>query len=241
VTSEKLASLSVDDLYLLADRMGLDLPPGLERVFVLEEILAVFAEDSEERLASRGGALRVDEMKYSGSEPDALYVSPEPSPALQRRYNETMIRALVRDPSWAFAYWDISDAERSLLRCNDSAAALFLRVTELDGDEGKREFFDIPISYDDLQWYINLPRAGVRFRIDLCARHPGSRLRSLARSNVIEAPRQALSPGQGKADAGAIELLRLSGLEELHIEAPLEENPQRILRDQPEAAVRERR
>jgi hypothetical protein len=58
---------------------------------------------------------------------------------------------------------------------------------------------------------------------------------------VIEAPRQALSPGQGKADAGAIELLRLSGLEELHIEAPLEENPQRILRDQPEAAVRERR
>ena len=86
VTSEKLASLSVADLYLLADRMGLDLPSGLERPFVLEEILDALAEEREENLESRGDALRVEAMKYSGSEPDAPYVQQEPSPTLERRY-----------------------------------------------------------------------------------------------------------------------------------------------------------
>jgi len=233
VTSEKLASLSVEDLYLFAERMGLDLPSGLERVFVLEEILDVLAEDSEERLAARGDALRVEEMKYSGSEPDSIVLAKDPEQVLERRYNETMIRALVRDPSWAFAFWDISDAERTAFRGEDQGAALFLRVSELDG-AAKKEFFDIPVSFDDLQWYINLPRPAVRFRIDLCARHGASRLRVLARSNEVEAPRQSLSFGSERPDSRALELLRLSGLGELHIEAPAADNPQRILSGGPD-------
>lgn len=229
VTSEKLSSLSVEDLYLLAERMGLDLPAGLERVFVLEEILDVLAEDSAERLASRGDALRVEEMKYSGAGADDIEIAREPEAVLERRYNETMVRALVRDPSWAFAFWDISDAERAALRGGEQSAALFLRVSELDGETAKREFFDIPVTFDDLQWYINLPRSGVRFRIDLCARHGASRLRVLARSNEVEAPRQSLSVGSPRPDSRVFELLRLSGLGELHIDAPPADNPQRIL------------
>ncbi len=241
MTSAKLASLSVEDLYLLADRMGLDLPVGLERPFVLEEILAVLEEDSEERQASRGDALRVEEMKYSGSEPDTPFSEGEPPPSLERRYNETMIRALVRDPSWAFAYWDISDAERSSLGEEEAEASLFLRVNELDGEESKKEFFDIPVSRDDLQWYINLPPSGSRYRIDLCSRRPGCRCRCLARSNVVEVPRQALSLGPGGLDARSRELLRLSGIEELRIEAPGElPNPQRILSESAEPAALDR-
>ncbi len=240
MTSEKLASLSVEDLYLLADRMGLDLPSGLERVFVLEEILEALEEDSEDRLAARGDALRVEEMKYSGSEPDAPFMQREAPQALERRYNETMVRALVRDPSWAFAYWDISDAERASLAGEESAASLFLRVTETDGEEGRREFFDIPVSHDDIQWYINLPRPGVRFRIDLCARRASSRFRTLARSNEVSAPRQALAAPASTLDARALALLRLSGLEEFHIEAGEGGNPQRLSDRLEEAAAEPR-
>jgi hypothetical protein len=233
VTSEKLGSLSVEDLYLLADRMGLDLPPGLERVFVLEELLGALADETEENRG--GGSLRVGEMRFSGSEPDAIYAHREAPPTLQRRYNETMVRSLVRDPSWAFAYWDISDAEREKLQDGDSPASLFLRITEAKNEDSRKIFFDIPVSYDDLQWYINLPRPGIRFRIDLCARRPGSRLRVLARSNEIAAPRQTVS-ARSKPDARSASLLRLSGIEELRIEARSEGNPRRILDDTPGAS-----
>jgi hypothetical protein len=153
------------------------------------------------------------------------------------RYNETMIRAIVRDPSWAFAYWDVSDAELDSLRGEESSAGLFLRVAEICGasDPGgldnHREYFDIPVADNDLQWYINLPRSGVRFRIDLCARHAGQggKFRVLAHSNEVESPRQSLvAPPQG-LEAETCELLALSGIEDLSIDGCVDGNPRRIL------------
>ncbi len=235
VTSEKFDSLSLEALYGLADKMGLDLPPGLERLFVIEEICDALAEDSEDRRAGRGEAVHVEEKKYFSRELDEIesetgQSAPE-SPVLETRYNETLIRGLVRDPSWAFAYWDISDADASILFGEESSTVLFLRVIELGGEDSRREYFDIPIAAEDYQWYINLPRPGVRFRIDLCSRpgeSPSGRIRVLARSNDVESPRQALESGRPLSDR-VIKLLELSGIEELDIEVVRDENPQRIL------------
>ncbi|MGO8695123.1 MAG: DUF4912 domain-containing protein [Rectinemataceae bacterium] len=233
MNSEKLESLSLEALYALADKMGLDLPSGLERLFVMEEILEALAEDSEDRRSSTDGALLVEENKYSGSESDSLDFALDDAPPLESRYNETMIRALVRDPSWAFAYWDLSDAEKSVMIGDESASPLFLRVVELDleGDDAKHGHFDIPVSLDDLQWYINLPRSGIRFRIDLCSRKgaaPGSRIRVLARSNSVDSPRQELHPGSDGIDRAGLRLLQLSGIGDLRIRTQLSDNPLRI-------------
>ncbi len=229
MTSEKFESLSDEELYALADKMGLDLPPGLARVFVAEEILEALEEDSLERRSSASAPMHVDEKKFSCS--DALSGVDEcraSAAFADRRYNETMIRALVRDPSWAFAYWDIAEADRSALHA-DGVASLFLRVVELDeGGESAREFFDIPISEGDAQWYINLPHAKARYRIELRLRS-GSRSRLLARSTALSVPRQTLEFHATALDARSSELLRLSGLEGLGIEPPPAGNPLRIL------------
>jgi uncharacterized protein len=243
VTTDKLEALSLEELYALADRTGLDLPPGLERPFVIEEILEVLEEDSEDRRSSQGEALHIDEKKYSELRIDEIDVDPGVDESMTLRYNETMIRAVVRDPSWAFAYWDVSDAELDSLRGEESSAGLFLRVAEIwsPGDavesDNHREYFDIPVADNDIQWYINLPRSGVRFRIDLCARRAGQagKFRVLARSNEVESPRQSLAaPPQG-LDAATCELLALSGIEELSIEGRVEANPRRILQSGPAA------
>jgi hypothetical protein len=229
VESVKFDALSQEELYLFAEKMGLDLPRGLERVFVLEEILEALDEDAAERSAAPDDAVHVDEKKYAGCSQETLAASPDERVRRARRYCETMIRAIARDPSWAFAYWDLSEVDRGRLHSDDGQSSLFLRVSELDSeDERKREYYDIPVSDDDYQWYINLPRSGVRFRIDLCAR-PAGRHRVLARSNEVEAPRQGLSQTAGDLDEPALALLRLSGLESLNIAAPGVANPQRIL------------
>ena len=179
MNSDKLDALSLEELYTLADKTGLDLPPGLDRPFVVEEILEVLEEDSEDRRAEQGEAVHIDEKKYSGLRIGDFDLVLGPDESLATRYNETMIRAIARDPSWAFAYWDVSDSEIEALRGEDSTAGLFLRVAEIgppgEQSDGQREYFDIPVADNDLQWYINLPRSGVRFRIDLCARERAAR------------------------------------------------------------------
>ena len=237
MTIDKLESLSLEELYSLADRTGLDLPPGLERPFVIEEILDVLEEDSEDRRIAQGEALHIDEKKYSELRIDEIDVDPGADESMTQRYNETMIRAIVRDPSWAFAFWDVSDADLESLRGEEGSAGLFLRVAEIRGQGDKadfdnhREYFDIPVADNDLQWYINLPRSGVRFRIDLCARHASQagKFRVLARSNEVESPRQSLATPLEGLDSRICELLALSGIEELAIDGRIEINPRRIL------------
>ncbi|MGA2546845.1 MAG: DUF4912 domain-containing protein [Rectinemataceae bacterium] len=232
---DKLEALSLEELYALADKTGLDLPPGLERPFVVEEILEVLEEDSEDRRAAQGEAVHIDEKKYSGLRIGDFIVDHGRVESIARRYNETMIHAIVRDPSWAFAYWDVSDSELEALRGEDSSAGLFLRVAEMgqadEQGDAHREYFDIPVADNDLQWYINLPRTGVRFRIDLCARRGGQtgKFRILARSNEVESPRQSLAATSNSLDAPSYELLALSGVEDLPVAPPSEGNPLRIL------------
>jgi hypothetical protein len=239
VTTDKLDALSLEELYVLADRTGLDLPPGLERPFVIEEILEVLEDDFEDRRSSQGEALHMDEKKYSELRIDEIDVDPGVDESMTARYNETMVRAIVRDPSWAFAYWDVSDSEIDALRGEEGSAGLFLRVAEIGGtgepDNAHHEYFDIPVADGDLQWYINLPRSGVRFRIDLCARRSGQggKIRVLARSNEVESPRQTLSIPRAELDPATYKLLAHSGIEELSLDGPVEVDSRRILQSSP--------
>ncbi len=231
VKADKFESLSDEALYALADKMGLDLPPALDRVFVVEEILGAIEEDSLERRSGRMSTVRIEEAKFSSSELDEVDPSILADSPMPKTYNETAIKVLVRDPSWAFAFWDISDNERQALVDGEWESSLFLRVFELPEGaqaEAKKEFFDIPVAIDDFQWYINLPKAKARYRIELCAR-TGGKLKVLARSRDAWVPRQFLDSPIDAIEGAKAELLRLSGIESLDIEPEGDVNTRRIL------------
>jgi hypothetical protein len=235
VTVAQLDALSLEELYALADKTGIDLPPGLERPFVVEEILEALEEDSKDRKEYQGEAVHIDEKKYSGLRIGDIEVDIGAGDSLVKRYNETMIRAIARDPFWAFAYWDVSDSELEALRGEESSAGLFLRVAELgsapEGCDAHKDYFDIPVADNDSQWYINLPRSGVRFHIDLCARRgaQGGKIRVLARSNEVESPRQGIAVPASELGSATRELIALSGVEETSAYIESAENPRRLL------------
>lgn len=233
MSSEKFESLSDEALNALAEKMGLDLPQGLDRVFIVEEILDAVAEDKlERRPTGRASASSVctETTKFSGTELDEVESCIDAAPPLEQRYNETSIRIVVRDPSWAFAFWDVADSERESLSPEEGPLSLFLRVAENGlSPESRREFFDIPVSEEDLQWYINFPKPEARYRVDLCARS-GIHLRVLARSDEIRLPKPLLSRPLAELDPDMAELMRLSGSGNLDIEPEGEDNPQRILK-----------
>ncbi len=190
---ERLNGLSIDALYALADKMGLDLPIELERVFVVEALLEAFEEDSEERKASGDAAVHIEEKKYSGSELDEIDASLDAAPCIESRYNETVVHVIARDPEWAFVFWDVKDDAFDELRANPAFSCLFLRVVKESVPEGKTAgSFEVVVGEDDDRWYLHLPDEGCSYHVDLYARL-GNRSRLLAHSAVVRTPRALMA------------------------------------------------
>lgn len=229
---EKLSALSDEALLTLADKLGMIVPPGLERSFLVEALMEALAEDSEEREESLDSSERLEETKYGCPDSDLLDASLDSGWCCDSRYNETMVRLLVRDTAWAFAFWDINDEERAQFRSGEpgtSFQGFFLRVMEEGVDVSRNaDHFDIPVDESDLQWYINLPQPDSRYRIDLCCRI-GGKTRILARSNVVQTPRGSLAEESAAMDGKTVELLALSGFGELDIPPGSDRHPSRIL------------
>lgn len=229
VNIERLNGLSIDALYALSDKMGLDLPADLERVFIVEALIEAFEEDSEDRKSASDAAVHIEEKKYSGSELDEIDASLDAAPCIERRYNETVIHVIARDPEWAFVFWDVRDDELDALRVTDGFSGLFLRVIKEPSYDGKGTVsFDVVVDEDDDHWYLHLPEEDRSYRVDLYARN-GSRSRLLAHSPVIRTPRGLMADSFVDLGSGAAELAALSGLASLEIAQMPDHHPSRIL------------
>lgn len=229
MNAERLNELSTDALYALAEKMGVDLPHGLERVFVLELVLEAFDEDNADRRPSSEAASHVEEKKYSGSELDEIDASIDAAPCIARLYNETSIRLIARDAEWAFVFWDIRDEEMDAIKTSEGYSGLFLRVIKEGVRDSKNPAsFDVPVGVGDIQWYLQLPEQDGWYRVDLCARL-GSKVRLIAHSNAIRAPRSIMSESFSELDETTVALITLSGLDRLQIVQVPEHHPSRIL------------
>jgi hypothetical protein len=229
VNVERLNGLSIDALYALSEKMALDLPPDLERVFIVEALLEAFEEDNEDRKSAGDAAVHIEEKKYSGSELDEIDASIDAAPCIVCRYNETIVHVIARDPAWAFVFWDLRDDALDELRAADSFSHLFLRVIKEPGYDGKSTAsFEVAVGEDDDHWYLHLPEEDCSYRVDLYAK-TGSKSRLLAHSPVIRTPRALMSDSLADLDPGAAELAALSGLAILEIVQAPTRHPSRIL------------
>ena len=221
-----MSLLTDQELLLLAERMGFYIPEGLDRPFIIEEIVSALEDEDRERVFSHDGTGHVEEKKLSGGA-FSSFVAPMAA-CVPDRYNETIIRALPRDPSWIYAYWDIADQRRTKLGEEENSLGLFLRVVEMGSTgEGRRSYFDIQVTLEDWKWYINIPRPGHSYRVDLCFRTL-DKIRVLARSNEVRMPVHYLE-GLSKLPQMTKSLLILSDLEGLHLAEAGTDNPSRIL------------
>ena len=134
----------------------------------------------------------MEESKYQildpeSKEPEGSYIYPIPD-----RYNRTKIVFMVRDPHWAFAYWEIANKTLEKLPDKVDSRSLILRVHETESVQ--QSSFDIPIQFGDSSWYIYLPNQDCSYILELGIICQG-RYRCLARSNTIHTPREGFAHG----------------------------------------------
>ena len=196
-----LETLSFSDLSKLADEYGVDVPEDLDRRFLICELLDIVEESK----------LFSEDMIVS-SEYDE-----EENITLPHGYNETQISCVLRNPVWAFVFWNISSSDYNMLK-EQNDCVLMLRVCSLPSiDElAPKEAFEVKVSAGSQEQYVLLP-AGERFiRIELVY-VSGSKRNILAFSPVIEVPQGSASinniqPGNFEQYP---EIIKLSGIEKI--------------------------
>lgn len=242
---KQLAELSLEALYEFAQQHELDATPQMSKQDLVELIAEEMEEAELERELSDNHPVKIEQMKYDllGATKFAAMPPFGEELSLPEVYNETRIVVLLRDPAWAFAYWDIHDGTLQELLDSEEFEELFLRVVELQeraarslGNHGnhKEDFkavasFDIPVQPSDGSWYIHLPKQETYYRIDLLSRIDGKTSR-LALSNIVAVPAGNLAfNGAEEWAERNDQILALSGLNKLDVTTYGDRTPQRLI------------
>ena len=234
---EQLNQLTTENLRSLADRYDVDYSEDTESYELAEMVLEAVDEARAERERSNNNAVSVQEKKFeigrdNGFSPtDVITDGDGETFSIEPLYADTRLVLLLRDPAWAYAYWEISPAEVQRLTPEDGFEGLFLRVYELQTSiASSREAvssFEIPVQIDDTSWYINLPNQGTYYRISLIAVVSGV-VDSLAQSDTVVVPLGASALDEG-GDSTSDKVLTESGLLSMQVETYEGRVPQRIL------------
>ena len=138
----RLESFSTSELLKLAEYSGLDIPVGLERIFIIEELLDNFNA--------------VQEVK------EDLEINPSWSESVQlpKQYNISYIDVIIRDPLWVFAYWEIKSHDREIHENTKGFKGYFLRIIPLNEGEtipaSNDNSFTVSIGVNDSARYLGL-------------------------------------------------------------------------------------
>jgi len=141
VSRIRLESLSTDELIKIAETYGVDIPPELERIFIIEEILEAVNST-------------IDEPE------DTIEVNPSYSESvlLPKQYNISYIEVIIRDPLWVFVFWEIKSHDREIYENARDFKGYFLRVIPLNKDgkelKPKENTFTVFISKEDNARYL---------------------------------------------------------------------------------------
>lgn len=238
MTRERLAGLNEELLHKLADRLDVDIPEESTPDDIIALVSDALEEAREDHDESNNNAMRVEERKYQlarfFSEKDLASVSNEQH-EIPDRYNETRMHLMVRDPAWAFCYWDVRDETLVDVTADEEFSELILRIVEMDNpgfdDHTVVDSFEIPVRIDDKSRYINLPRQDASYYTELIALC-GDRHVSICRSNPVTVPSGGLPFAVTEAvaaDDRKDRVLALSGLEHLGVPRFGSEIPGRII------------
>lgn len=203
ITRMYLETLTNSALTELAEELDLDLPPKLNRIFIIEEILEAGLE--EEDPVDDDEELLIDDNR-------------EPVAVIPETYFATYLHVLLRDPYWAYAFWEVRATERAEMEKAEGFGGFCLRVWSLkDRSNNMTETsFSVSLVPEDCAWYLCLPGTSSWYRVDLCLIQDGKE-KVLASSGAFRVPPSPDTVKKSLANTKALAVAELCGLDSLPI------------------------
>lgn len=153
------------------------------------------AQPSQERKAPIGAQeTMVGQAKFSHPEPERR--SATVAQDLPWGYGQDKAVLQVRDPWWLHAYWEITgptiDALKSKLGDAFYGSQMAIRVYDVSeiifNGKNAHRFFDIDISREANNWYIDTGSPGRSWCVDVGLRLPNGDFITIVRSNTVRTP-----------------------------------------------------
>jgi uncharacterized protein len=218
MTRAHLESLATGDLLAAANKLGIDIPDNLDRILIIEELLDF--------------SLREEGSPFISREPEINDLVMTESVPLPKQYNITFIDVMIRDPLWAFVFWEIKASEKEQFEKDENFDGYYLKISRLyDSSSGSVNsgLFMVPVKSEDTAWYLSLSPAfeadaswsdESKFKVEFCAGVCGAET-VLAVSKAVKLPYLPELPSiAGKHDASSAwgnALVCLSGYADFHV------------------------
>jgi hypothetical protein len=220
LTRVSLEGLTTGELVKLADLYGLDIPPGLDRLFIIGELLEIAPEGEDEEAQ---GPLEGSLVLETGL--------PEPVP-LPKQYNISFIEVMIRDPLWAFVFWEVKTFDREVFEKAPDFGGYYLKVSpwkprgNVPRSEGEG-VFTVPVETGDTVRYLGFSPEGEtedykenRQKVELCVKRGAGEF-VLAASGPFRLPSLPTLPAGTEQEEHCKRynnpLIRLSGCGDFHI------------------------
>lgn len=229
MTKERLQVLSLEVLQDMALRNGIS--PDLARESLVDTLIEAFEEEKIDREKANNTVMRVKEKKFDIVRDDEIESQEKKEYPIPQSYNETRVVFMLRDPFWAFTYWEINKLDLEWIENANPESRLYLRVFEQVPEKKipLTKSYDIPVKFSDRSWYVNLPRTGMNYYISLCCKK-GPTERILCTSNPVTSPKLALSSTESPdADEIFHGILAASGMQDIRDLGAKGGIPQRII------------
>ncbi len=201
MTEERLHAFPLEELRNIAAEVGVEIAGTCRETIkdkqtIIALILEAYRETHAEREEQNNLPIMAEEKKYEITRDGEVCWFEKYEYPIPAGYDETKVVLMVRDPHWAFAYWDIKKAKAGEIRSYSDFESLLLRVCEVDTEElsysDTISSFDIPIQFTDKSWYIYLPDEDRSYFLELSFK-AGGRYQVVSRSNIIRTPRETMS------------------------------------------------
>jgi len=244
LTKAHLESLANAELLKMADNLGIDISQNPDRAFLIDELLDASSLDGDE----------IDSTPMEETT-DLVFVESVPLP---KYYNVTFIEVMIRDPFWAFVFWEIRASDKEQMEKAEDFNHYYLRVNlqkevnllntesaSASYRHGLEEVLTVQVSPMDTAWYLGFAptieneASGPdqnpyqnRYIVELCA-SIGEAETVLAVSNTIRMPGLPELPrraGEQERELCENQLVRLSGYGDFHV-LSRNERPLRAKRD----------
>ena len=232
MTKDRLQSLSLSSLRKMAKKEGIANYQSMSVDKLIDAVIEALEEDRSERILSNNMAIRAEEKKYDIFRDEEIEFNAENEYVIPESYNETRIHFMLVDPLLGFAYWDLSEKDRTVYVNTSKPGKLLLRVHEKEcaaiNGENLPDFFDIPVKLKDTSWYINLPSHNACYYIELIQFMYGEE-KILCTSNTISSPSKTVEDISARSEFLKEDILLLSGVYDFGVDSFNDRIPQRII------------
>ena len=184
MTKNRLQSMQMSDLVILAQQQGILNCADMEKEDLIDSIIDAFEEARLERFEDDNWTIQSQCRKFDIFRDEEI--SLEERPEIPEHFNVSKVEILLVNPLMAFVFWEYGDDARDIVN-KYAGCSFMLRVHEKHLADGTVSFFDIPVKFEENKWYINLPSHGSQYYIELICVIPQEE-KILAVSKKIESP-----------------------------------------------------